>query len=310
MKVKLNNYYHSNRLSTRFLKHFIDFSQEIYPDKIFTDSALSQFICNLYLKSEKAIPEINIEEADIDINIKHNEKDVLIGFSGGKDGVAVAIKAKQMGLNPILYHLYGINRTYRKEVDNARKLAEYLEMEIIVESIDIKGKQHFPDHPFKNQMIISHMVDYGIGRGITKYSLGNHKCESIQASSLKFSFSDSGEQIDLYNKYIKSKFNEYEGIIFLKNNTEALELLASYDPYLFQLTSSCVFPPFRRPIVRGYVTNKYGSEVLLDNRCGCYCFKCTKEYMVLSELGILPYIKEYYDRCEDWQKTKSPVSYN
>lgn len=305
-----NNRTHPNEFSSSFVGHVINFADEIYPTDVICDSLLKEYIKNIYSKTNQALPKITVKDTDLKVTLPTNKEKILIGFSGGKDGVAVAILAKELGFTPTLYHLYGVNRTYRKEVENAEKIAAHLGIELVKEHIDIKGKQHFPDHPFKNQLIINHMLDYGISKGITNYALGNHNFESIAGANVRLEFSDSGEQIQLFDKYIKSKFENYSRITYLEDNVQALNIIARKDPSLFNIISSCVFPPYRKPMVRKNVIAKYGESVLLEGRCGCYCYKCTKEYIVLSELGILPYIKEYYDRCEDWQKTKSPVSYN
>lgn len=291
------------------------YSAAPYPARIRSvHPVLQTYIANFCKKIGEKVPDFELSFGLQDLfNAKTiNHVDLIksnrpmIGFSGGKDGLAVAILLKKQ--NPILYHLYGINRTYKFERNNARALADMMGLEYVEEEVRLSGKQDFPDHPFKNQLIMAHMVDYGITLGVTDYYMGNHRFENCDGANVRLEFSDSGEQIDLFDTFIRSFVNNYQRETLLENNEHAIKIVADHDPKMFELFTSCVMPAYRKPMLRKYIEKNYPAGVLLPGRCG-YCYKCTKEYMLLADWGLLPMDKPFYERCKMISETKNPVMY-
>lgn len=284
------------------------FSQQPFPTKLYNvPLLLEMYIENVYRKLNLNLPIFcntskKEEEALFSFptlkqyNFKTNKK-IIIGFSGGKDSVAAAILAKQSGYNPILYHLYGINRTYKFERVNAKKIAKELQMPYVEEYIEIKGKQEFPDHVFKNQIILCSMLDFGVTEKVNSYLLGNHLFENCKDANVQFEFSDSLEQINLFDKWVTSYLLNYKRETILKNNMHAVDIILKYDKNLINLYSSCITPLYRKPMMRKYIHKKFG-DVLLEGRCG-YCYKCTKEYIHLVDSGVLPKNKPFYLHCKN-----------
>lgn len=307
--INNRNVFRVTKFYDYFLQYYNLFGDNEYPTDITIDGFLEDYIKSFYKKIKLKLPKIIQKDAYKSYNIvKDNNNKILIGFSGGKDGVAVALLAKEQGLEPVLYHLYGINRTYKGEIENARKLAKAMNMQLIVHKIEIKGKQKYPDHPFKNQLIMSKMVDTGLELEIKNYAIGNHEFETESDANIKYEFSDSQEQIMRFDGFIKKYFASFHRKTWLKNNEHALRIIFDYNPDLLNMISSCVMPKFRRPRLRRFVKDNYGENVLLDGRCGCYCYKCAKEYLLLSEWGFLPENKEFKVKCKTYLD-KSDVHY-
>lgn len=272
------------------------------------DPALHPFISNFYAKVEKPCVKLHSVPARLPVTQTANKDTIIIGFSGGKDCVATALLCKAAGLKPILYHLYGINRTYKKEREHAKQLADMLAMPYVEHSVEITGHQHYPDHPFKNQLILCNMVDYGVTKGVSLYALGNHDYETLAGGNVAIEFSDSGEQIRIFDQFVKQFVPQYQRQNWLRDNTHAITTVIEADPSLLAACSSCITPVYRRPMMRKYITQHYGAAVLWPNRCG-YCYKCTREYMILSKAGVLPYVDGMYQHCEHIQKHKVPTLY-
>jgi len=292
-----------------FTPYFVAFSDKQLPRVIKSPKCLQPYFEALYIKLKQPLPtiqDITFTSKEVEV---HTNREIIIGFSGGKDGVAVAIKAILKGYKPILFHLYGINRLYKKERDSARILAAKLGLPLIEQHIQIKGKSNFQDHPFKNQLILSYLFDYGTPLGIGNYALGNHKFENERDGNVNIEFSDSIEQMERFDVFLRTTAPQYKRKTWLSNKEDALRTIFDWDKKLLMHISSCVTPHYRKPMFRKYVEKKFGAEVLLPGRCGVYCYKCTKEYLLFVEWGLLPRVENMVAACEDYIANKSPTTY-
>ncbi len=251
-------------------------------------------------KSGEALPELKppagIPFEQPVVRLTENKKEVLVGFSGGKDGVAVALLLKKQGINPVLFHLKGINPKFHFEMKHAKALAKQLQLPLVVNYMKAP-KQSYPDNPFKNQYILSRMVDYGVQHGITRYVMGNHDFESIDGCNPLVEFSDTQEQFKFYDGVIKNQFQSYQRQTLLKTNRHALEVVGEERPELITVLSSCISLAYRKPGMIKNIEKRFG-KVLMAGRCG-YCYKCVSEYLILTELGILTPNKKYVEWCKE-----------
>ena len=70
-----------------------------------------------------------------------DEKTIIICVSGGKDSLATILRFLEGGYKVYLYHLKGINFTYKDEYKVVEELAEKLKLPLIEEDVKLTGKQ-------------------------------------------------------------------------------------------------------------------------------------------------------------------------
>lgn len=94
-------------------------------------------------------------------------KKVMIALSGGLDSVYFMHKLKDEGFEVIAAHVAGLNKNSAHfESDAAKRAADAAGVKFI--KINFKSPwQAFPDNPFKNQMILSMLLDIGIKKEYT-----------------------------------------------------------------------------------------------------------------------------------------------
>jgi hypothetical protein len=288
------------------------YSAEPYPRSVYADPALRQFVYNFCAKVETYEPAWCdtpfVRPAPPVVSTK-NKGVIIVAFSGGKDGLAVALKLLQAKKEVILYHLLGVNRTYGHEVFAAEKLAKRLGVQFVIDRVQITGKQTLPDHPFKNQLITCNMVDAGNTIGVTDYAMGDHVGMTLAEADVRWQFTDVPEQQQLFDNFVRQSVPAYSRKTYLKSNTQALEIIIAHDWTLLNDVSSCVTPQFRKPMMRQHIQRKYGDGVLLDGRCG-YCIKCVKEWMTLVTHGKLKYNNGFWQHCTNVVRNKEHMIYD
>jgi tRNA(Ile)-lysidine synthase TilS/MesJ len=90
----------------------------------------------------------------------------VVLFSGGKDSVAVAKLCKEKYKKVYLYHVKGLNRAYPSEYENAEKIAEYLDLPLIIDQVKYSGKNEYRISPLKNQITGALALNYCIQHNI------------------------------------------------------------------------------------------------------------------------------------------------
>jgi hypothetical protein len=277
-------------LADEFAQFYLFFSKKesLHEDAFTTFRSLLP-LAKLWITANKGTVELFPFIEDLKkANVPSNNK-IAIAFTGGKDSTAVAIKAKGLGYEPTLVYIKGINKPYPQERLHAEKIAQYLKLPFTELVFDMKLKCDYPDHPFKNQMIIMMLSDYCVQHGIGNIALGNKECDTIQNCNLLTSFTDSYELFQTIQNCIPVKL-----CTLLENEQDSFSWIT--DIFLWELIHSCVIPDFRRPMIRKANIKNFGSNVLLSNRCGT-CWKCSLEYLVLSVKGMLPFNEAYAEKC-------------
>jgi len=215
---------------------------------------------------------------------------VMLGFSGGKDSLATAIKLKELGRDIHLYFLQGINKSYTTELDICKNLAQKLNLPLIVEKVIQNGKSDFKENPFKNGVLISLMIERGLRMGVSEYCLGNQSDDNIHNCEVLTEFSDTSE----FFEAIKNYFDFVNINTYLKDDRDSYETIWKYNPELINNIGSCIMPVFRRPNIKKANKKKFGVEL---SGCGS-CYKCSIEYIFKSEKGMLPLNIEYLNHCK------------
>lgn len=227
-----------------------------------------------------------------------DDKRIIVGFSGGKDSLACALKLLDDGYIPTLFYVDGINRSYNNELTYAKTLANELGLELYVYKVKILGKCDFIENPIKNQFILSLMVDYGLKKNINKCSIGTFYSDGIETISTEYMLSDCYDLLVATEGFYKNYIPHFELIIPLEDETESFCIINKFNKNgLLNDCFSCMTPLRYKENIRKININKYGIS-LLPNRCGS-CYKCCQEALILNELGIEKYNSGFLHHCKD-----------
>lgn len=206
---------------------------------------------------------------------------VLVGFSGGLDSAYQAISMRDAGWDVELFHVAGLNGRYPDEDLFARRFAEAAGIPYTECRVHAKP-QRFPDNPAKNQLVMSIMADWGLGRGIGDYAMGADWCTPLSESKVGFTVTDSVEVNEAYVRGMRAHSDiAYH---FIPSDMKKVGRVAALrDAGLLEHVYSCIGPHRFRGRLRATNERKYGVR-LLPGRCGS-CFKCCMESLLLHELG-------------------------
>lgn len=230
------------------------------------------------------------------------EKTIIVCFSGGKDSIAAVTRYKDMGYKVFLYHLQGINQTYRDEYQNAQRAADFLEVPIYFDKVWLKGSHEYVEHPMKNMIIANGALQYGIKEGIgTNIAFGNYTTSSLRDDNFEICGGDDVEMWEVYEKIIQKFIPNFKIHKVLENLNDTLTIFVN-NPEMISYAQSCIGPYRYKQYLRKNNQTKYGIQ-LPENHCGS-CWKCCLEYCVFCDKGIVPYNESYYRHCmEILQKT-------
>ncbi len=262
------------------------FTKDIFDKEIIIHKEFKPLIDILYnihgQKYDKCTLLPNINNTS---NIKEENNNVLLGFSGGLDSCYLAFKLKDKGYNVSLFHLKGLNKNYPKEDEFAVKFATNHNFNLININVKHLKKQFFPDNPLKNQLILSLMVDYGLENNICKFALGADYNTDIKDASIGFTITDSIQVTELYLQGLRNTFKSIELLLIPNDEPKSIRLkyLVENQKNVLQDIYSCIIPHRFNNSLHNKNQEKFG-VVLLDGRCGS-CYKCCQEILILSELG-------------------------
>lgn len=242
---------------------------------------------------------------------RHSKGDnnrVLIGFSGGLDSAYSALSLRDKGYDVTLFHAKSLNKSYPKESHHAMQFAENLGFTLVTIDITHKGKEAYPDNPFKNQLILSYMYDYARQNNISNLMLGADRTTNISDSVIGFTVTDSVNVFDAFMSglhnidknvnlmFIDGDISKFERLRYIINNhKDALD-------YIY----SCIVPHRFNESLHRNNEKKFGIK-LLNDRCGS-CYKCCMEYILLYELGYYEYNEKMLKHCYE-VLYKSPLSH-
>lgn len=239
------------------------------------------------------------EELDLP---EYDDKNVILAFSGGKDGTATALWYKEHGYNVMLYHTQGINKSYPDEWKRAKEIAKYLGLPIVIEKIQLDGKLDFIEHPMKNMMIANGAIKWGIDNNFsTDIAFGNYYDGFLSNGGVPF-YVCGDDCVDMWEPYediVSQIIPGFEVFMELQNFNDTLELLTT-DKKLLEMCQSCIGAQRFREFNRKHVAEKYGVS-LMPHRCGV-CWKCAAEYIYMSDHDVLEYNEAYYKHCVELLK--------
>lgn len=274
-------------------------SAKIVPPSLFIptfDSSLKvlQDVFNIYGKTNFNFRYENKHYEKLKLP-KYDKRNIIVCFSGGKDSVTTALYYKKLKYNVILYHVKGLNRTYHDEIEACEKLANQLELPLIIETVSYSGNHDYAEHPMKNMILASMALNFGIKNDIgTKIAVGDFRNQHIQNSSFDYDVGDTRELWVCFERIVRRAVPRFKMYISLEDNEVAYNTLAER-PELLENTISCVGPYRYREYLRKNHIKKYGVK-LLEHRCGS-CAKCAFEYIWFTDHDVFEYNEGYYKHC-------------
>lgn len=230
------------------------------------------------------------------LNLKKS-KNILLAYSGGKDSTATAIWLRDHKYNVTLYHLHGINQTYKDEWKTAQAMAEKLKLPIVIEDIHIRGAHSYIEHPMKNMVIASRMLEYGIREGLTsQIAFGNFSTSSLNSDPFEVCGGDCNEMWRTYERVVQTIIPEFEVLTPLENMKDTLDILLQHKDIAVGC-QSCIGPYRYRDYLHRNNVKKYNID-LPEKRCGS-CWKCCLEYIVYTDNDMYKYSRNFYKHCLD-----------
>jgi hypothetical protein len=233
---------------------------------------------------------------------KGGQPKAVVGFSGGKDSVAVAAMLAAEGYAPHLLHIAGLNRSYFREQQYAKKLAEVLGYPLVVRQVQLRGRAGDGDldNRLKNQFIMGIQLDYAAELGAAVVGQGNHSGDHLGVVAPYSWFTDAREVYAAYEAAVGGGIGYRCGL--LENVSFVYRTLADMRPDVLPWLGSCIHPHRFQDLRRKQTEAKWGIQPL-PHRCGV-CYKCAWEYLVLAELPtgpkatpLYPWHPEYALHC-------------
>lgn len=222
---------------------------------------------------------------------------VAVALSGGLDSVYLMHRLKEDGYDVTAVHVAGLNKFSGKYEEQAARKAAAKAGAKFVKAVFNAPKQHFPDNPFKNQLVLAMMLDICVPKGIYRFALGSDWTTPLAEAVVGFTITDSIEVNREYWAGVRQRLPQAE-LLFIPDDVKKVHRLA----YLFDRgaladVSSCVSPLRFRQSLHERNEQKYGLH-LMPNRCGS-CYKCAMEYILLVEAGRIPKNPKFYDHAWD-----------
>lgn len=189
----------------------------------------------------------------------------------------------------------GINPSYTNEWKGAKRIADKMGIGIQFAKVAQSGHTDFLESPIKNALILAMMVDAGLKQGITQYSLGSARDETVDTLDSMASLSDAAELYELLETYYKQYIPGFKLVNTVENEKQSYQTILNRDADLLRYTVSCMTPYRFQKHLRRSNAKKYG--VALTKGCGLSCFKCCHEALVLDKAGITKLPPKAREKC-------------
>lgn len=303
-------------ITPQFLRIYENFNQKVFNSVIMTLPEFTPFINAVYDIHKQKRPEYIFDSDWMiggDMQLLKNNKDVLLGFSGGLDSCYFAIALKEQGYNVHLLHIrnlngYEGNLSYKTSVEFAKKM----NMELIVCKFkrrggkDNKYAQFWEDNTSKNQLIYTIMIDICLQRGWQTIALGDDRSMSSDRPdmTLGINSTDCREVQDAYEESITKIIPNVRFLLIDRkvNSTETNK----YDR-LYKLSQYGVLDSYYSCVGAGRFNqynhtmneSKFGIKLPQYN-CGCSCTKCAIHNLLLHYKGFITYPSSFVDKC--WER--------
>ena len=249
----------------------------------FTTPELYRYLQRVYLALGQELRPSPIEPTE-SVAVAGEASRCWVAASGGKDGLATALLAREAGLDVTLFHVAGLNRgTASAELAAVARQAAVIRAPLVTQHVSITGAGNgFTELPTKNQVATTLLVGAMVSarpRG-GQYALGNVLADSVGSLNPYLALSDAREAIEAWHAYLVTLVPGLAQRTWLRHELEALATLMRHG--LVELAHGCMAPLRYRAGYRQANERKYGP--LLPDRCGS-CTKCCSETLMLARLG-------------------------
>jgi hypothetical protein len=292
--------------------------------------ALAPIARLIYLHDGAKPPKIQIENKGGDLlamNMPRFElsdwkgKRAVVGYSGGKDSVAMAIKMQKAGYKVEAFHVQNLNRSCSDEKQASIETCRLLDIPLTIKSVKTNGPTMRIESPVKNLLVLAMMLDDCGPLGVKTYALGTqvNRKGGVDDFNTNMDFSDSPDVLFIGSELFrqekgfnlrvgelgKSSIDAYYSMKIVLGHKKGWELLCAYRSCMTQ---------FRFKDMRRKHNEKKYSLKLLPGRCGS-CWKCCLEYLVLDAMGAVKSNKGFKEKCfsfihnqeVDWSKEVSSM---
>lgn len=308
--VTIKDDFKKNPLFEGFLSNYLiylyeQFSQLPLPQYIkIPNDSWKECIHLLYKCNHQEDPEFIVDTTLVPPydDIPLNTDKVLVGLSGGKDSASHVARLVDEGKKVTAYFMKKANISYTLEEDAAQSIADSLDVLLLKDELLKSGKSDFHDNPFKNQLILVRMLEWGLNHDCTVISLG--ECwDSISSdiADTQFNFTDSLDFIQAFEKALQSHVPSVRFDCMFENEVTDYSYIINKHPELIPHIISCVMPTRYLNIQRQQIEKYHihgnpfvpDNEELLPGRCMA-CWKCMYEWILLVAWNKIPYNEEYF----------------
>jgi 7-cyano-7-deazaguanine synthase in queuosine biosynthesis len=218
-----------------------------------------------------------------------DQRRVVVLFSGGKDGLATALKLRSDGLVPVLLHVRGINgAAYTHEATAARRVADVAGFAFRELRVVLRGKSDHIENPTKNLVLACLGASLAVQWGAGTVALGllsedtestNPRCGlSVNIAVSVFGFA-AIEAMTPGLRVIPAT---------MPNDSASIRRVWHDCPAALPEISSCMAGARFKAKLHQANNTKFRAG-LLPGRCGS-CYKCALESITLAALEgrVLP----------------------
>ena len=288
------------------------FNQKIFNHYIDCPVEMHDYVNLIYDKFEQKRPIVrNIKLTKI--KLVNNSNDVLLACSCGLDSIYQIFQLRQMGYNPILYHMKNANRyenvqSYKSLCDLSQKLNIRLVVSELKYQHTSNYQKYWAENPIKNQMMILDMIDWCHKNNVNKICMDGSWEFSIDEVTAGVDVADAPENYDLLIKFINKFVANFE---FIKTphlpKIEKLNYLKEHnlDDYIY----SCLGPGKFNEYRHNECEKKYGIKLFKHN-CGHSCRKCAHHNLLRYYENNENFPQEFIDKCWKIMSNNSYASRN
>lgn len=283
-------------LTRYFAQYYSQYSVKALPRVVSCDSRLFGVLKIVSGKAGVSVENSTSVPFSIGVQNPCNNRQMYVAFSSGKDCLATAIRAKQDGYQPQLIFISGVNKSVPSERRHAEDIAKASGFPFREIRINISGNKDWNEHPMKNLLILSILIDEGIKNGVHNFGFGNCFDDDSAHCSVDYDLSDSFDMFTAFGRFVRSFIPDYHLYSPMCNTLQSFYTIVRYDKRLIRLLSTCITPDFRRPMIRKANIAKYGADVISQDGCGG-CYKCADEYLYKLKFGLVRSSQPYVRKC-------------
>lgn len=276
------------------------FNKEVFNKYVSYPSEFDDWIKLIYNKfNNEIIYRQNYVLPKITLNNTNNN--VLLACSGGLDSVYQGIQLRQMGYNPIYYHIQNVNsyengNSYKTLIEASKKLNIKLVTGKLSRNYKSNYNKYWAENPIKNQMILFTMIDYCKEHDINKICMDGSWEFNIDDVTAGVDVADAPENYDLWLKGINCYIDNLEFIrtshdISKFDKIKELDELGLMDD-IYSCLGAGRFNKYRHDLTE----EKYNIK-LFSNNCGHYCRKCAHHNLLMHYSNYKTFPQEFIDKC-------------